>query len=248
MKMRAFASRVAMMALELAFAIGSANRSAVAAEVGLGGRVSWARLLTPGPRWNAHADNDPTLARFIRTETSLNIDPICHTADPGRLDTLCAYPFIFTNSLALLAEAPRRNLAEYLRRGGFIYVDGCVSPNVTRDFNQFLQQHRAGFAALLPGSEFRRLAEDDAIYRCYFAVREADFHLAYDPHVVRHRDNDGFYGVFLGDRMVALVSTRALQCAWKPQPARVGACERMIVNIYVYAMTHAGEQTAASRP
>ena len=212
-----------------------------------GGRVGWARLVNTGPRWNAHAENDAKLAEFIRTQTSLNMDSRCYPVQARNLEELCSYPFVFTNDLAAIGDATsRRNLAEFIRRGGFIYVDGCVSPNVTPNFDVFLRQHTALFKELVPAADFRRLPESHSIYNCYFAVNESDFHLNYVADVVRDRSNDGFYGVFVGERMVALVSSRALQCAWKPKPFRIPACSRMIVNIYVYAMTHATE--LASRP
>lgn len=39
------------------------------------GRVAWGRLVTAYSSWNVHAQNDPTLAQFVRDSTTLNIDP-----------------------------------------------------------------------------------------------------------------------------------------------------------------------------
>jgi hypothetical protein len=224
--------------LTVALQAGDGSAGPVAPDAPHGGRVGWARLINQGPRWNTHAENDSKLAQFIRTETTLNIDPTCYPVSPANLDALCLYPFIFTNDLAAVYDPRgRKNLAQYLRRGGFIYVDGCISPNVTPNFDVFLQAHRDWFAELLPGAEFRALADDDPIYRSYFTVRESDFWLHYKPETIRNKGNDGFYGVFVDQRMVALVSSRALQCAWETRLPQIPACERMIVNIYVYAMT-----------
>ncbi len=205
-----------------------------------GGRVGWGRLINQGARWTTHQDNDPQLASFIRTQTSLNMDPVCYPIDVAKLDRLCEFPFVFTNDFAAVRNPrARQNVAEYLRRGGFLYVDACVSHNVTPDFNLFLKQQRAAFAEIFPNAEIRRLPEDHVLFHSYFEVREPDFHLAYDREISRDESNDGFYGVFEGKRMIALISLRGLQCAWGPQPVRIPACMKMIVNIYVYAMTRA---------
>jgi hypothetical protein len=49
--------------------------------------------------------------------------------------------------------------------------------------------------------------------------------------------DSGLIGIFQGDRMIAAICTDGLECGWPETPQRATGCMRMIVNIYVYAMT-----------
>ena len=83
-----------------------------------GGRVGWGRLVTESSTWSVHGGNDTSLADFIRTETSLNIDPACYSVEVKSVDDLCTYPFIFTNNLTNVRNPKYlANLREYLHRG-----------------------------------------------------------------------------------------------------------------------------------
>jgi hypothetical protein len=205
-----------------------------------GGRVGWARLVTPSVHWRRHAQADPTLSNFIRAETSLNMDPQWYSADPADVKQLGVYPLIYTNNLTDVRDRRQRsNIQEYLRRGGFMVIDSCINLSVTSDPDRFLAQHTALFGELLPEAQVRPLPATHAIYRQYFPMRETPphsyFQQRYDPKWARH----GLYGVFEGDRMFALVSLSGLQCGWDKfgPPGHDKECMKMLVNIYVYAMT-----------
>lgn len=225
---------------------GPARAEEAAPSLARGGRVGWARLITESRTWSVHGENDPVLATFIRTQTSLNIDPTCYPVDPHNLDALCAYPFIFSNNLADVHSATSlANLREYLRRGGFIYVDRCVNPSMCPPLEVFYYQHVDFFSRLLPGSEVRELPDDHEIYQCYFTFRPSEL-----PEAVRQlgTGHNRLYGVFDQGRMVALFSNESLQCGWPyPPPTRRATSLRMITNIYVYAMMH-GSAGAAPAP
>ena len=205
-----------------------------------GGRVGWARLVTPSVHWRRHAHADPTLSNFIRAETSLNIDPQWYSADPADVKQLSVYPLIYTNNLTDVRDARQRtNIREYLRRGGFMVIDSCINFGVTPDPDRFLAQHTALFGELLPEARLRPLPTTHAVYRQYFPMRETPphsyFQQRYDPKWARH----GLYGVFDGERMFALISLSGLQCGWDKfgPPGHDKECMKMLLNIYVYAMT-----------
>jgi hypothetical protein len=203
------------------------------------GRVGWARLVTGSSSWTVHSANDPVLAEFIRNQSNLNIDPTCYPADPGNLAQLCAYPLIFTNNLTDVRD-PRQlaNLREYLRRGGFIYIDRCVNVSFSLPQEPFYERHLALFAQLLPGSEVRRLPDDHELFHCYF--EPAREHASHEP------GHNGVYGVYDRGRMVALLSLANFQCGWPQSRDRGVESMKMIANIYVYAMTGALEPPARS--
>lgn len=209
-----------------------------------GGRVGWARLVTPNSNWAIHNDRDPDLAKFIRKETTLNIDPTWYSVLPGNLDGLCKYPFIYAKEFpATIGDFELRNLREYLQRGGFFCVDPCIS-GYSQD--QFLRRQREFFARLIPGCEIRELPDRHPLFHCYFDVTAADL---ITPDMIRlgasRPSRIGMQGVFQGDRMIAVISVSGLECGWPQTPQRAPGCMKMIVNAYVYAMTRGVETPAA---
>lgn len=221
------------------FALNVLFISAQAQTAPRGGRVGWARIITSSQFWDRHAQSDSVLTRFIREETSLNIDPTWYSADPENLDQLCRYPLLYTNNLTdVEGAAKQKNLAEYLRRGGFIFIDACSNHAVTRDPDEFLRKHIALMHAIAPQAEVRKIPANHEIYRQYFVMKETPPHSymsgAYDPRWAKH----GFYGLYQDDRLIALISLSGLQCGWDGHFTVEHAenCMKMVVNIYVYAM------------
>lgn len=206
-----------------------------------GGRVGWARLVTPAGHWRRHASSDSTLSEFIREHTTLNMDPEWRSADPADVEDLCRYPFLFSTGLRPIRErAPLANLAEYLRRGGFLLVDSCINRSITPDPDAFLADNTAVFRELLPETRVATLPAGHPVYSCYFQTRERPPHTfhdnVFDPAWARH----GLYGVFAGERLVSAISLAGLQCGWDRMIAPPGhpeECMRMVVNLYVHAMT-----------
>jgi hypothetical protein len=214
------------------------------------GSVGWARLKTASPYWKRHAGADPTLTQFFRDETTLNIDLIWHQADVDNLDALCEYPFLFSQGVGVVAEpAERRNLAEYIRRGGFVLVDACHDIHVTPDFDEFLSQQIEFYAAALPEAKIVSLPATHDVYRCFFPIpggRPPHTFMSniYDPIKARH----GLYGVMIGSRMAGIISLCGWQCGWdhvtehrsQAPPGTDLACMRMVVNIYLYSIIQSG--------
>jgi hypothetical protein len=132
------------------------------------------------------------------------------------------------------------NLREYLRRGGFIYIDRCVNLSYSLEQETFYERHIALFTKFLPGSVVRELPDTHEIYRCYFTTVP-------NPRGSSARNHSGIYGVFDGGRMVILLSNANFQCGWPQSHDHGAASMKMIANIYVYAMTR-GEEMVARRP
>ncbi len=204
-----------------------------------GGRVGWARLITSDSNWGIHSDQDPKLASFIRGETSLNIDPTWYSVYAAELEKLCAYPFLYVKDLTRLTDQlDRTNLQEYIKRGGFICIDPCTTHFSAYDLESFIKRHATYFAKLLPGATVRELPDNHEIFHCYFTVKVDDL---FTPDVVRAGGAKpariGMQGVFVGERMIGVISVSGLECGWPQTPGRQPGCMKMIVNSYVYAMT-----------
>ena len=212
-----------------------------------GGHVDWARLITPDRDWDIHSDHDPELANFIRTNTNLDIPSTSNSADPANLNQLCGYPFIYVKNLAQVRKAAQlANIREYLRRGGFICIDACgYSSTTTPDLQAYFLDNYDIFKRMFPAAEVRQLRETHGVYNCYFKVRESDI---FTPDMGRHvRERyDGLYGVVVDHRMVAVISMYGLECGWPQTPTRTPGCMKLILNIYVYAMTAAPETAVAT--
>jgi hypothetical protein len=223
--------------------------SASQSEALRGDRVGWARLKTPSQWWKRHAETDPVLMQFLREKTSLNLDAQWREADVEDLDQLCAYPLLFSQGVETIqSNTGRTNLAEYIRRGGFLLIDACIDDRVTPDPNVFFDRQKLWLAEVLPEARVLAIPSDHKIYRCYFEIPEGKpphTHTFWskrdDPRWTHH----GLYEIKIGSRTVGVITLSGLQCGW----ARVGspppyghdiACMRMLVNIYVYAMLQGG--------
>ena len=214
------------------------------------GSVGWSRLKTSSPYWKRHAGADPTLTQFFRNETTLNLDLVWYQADVENLDQLSQYPFLFSQGVGAVTDpAGQHNLAEYIRRGGFVLVDACHDIHVTPDFDEFLSEQIAFYAQALPEAKIVPLPSTHDVYQCYFQIPDGKpphtfMNNIYDPAKARH----GLYGVMIGSRLAGIISLCGWQCGWdhvteNPSPSAVGtdvACMRMVVNIYVYSMMQNG--------
>ena len=206
-----------------------------------GDRVGWARLKTPSPYWNRHADADPALMRFLRDSTSLNIDPTWYNADAENLSQMCAYPFLFSQGIdTLRSSTSKTNLAEYIRRDGFLLIDACINGGVTRDPDVFLAQQMQLLAEILPEARVVMLPVNHNIYRCYFQISDGKPPHTYDNNAPDPRwTKHGLYGIQIGSRLAGVITLSGLQCGWAgvPAPPRHNiACMKMLVNIYIYSM------------
>lgn len=208
-----------------------------------GGRVGWARLRTPDEYWERHSESDYRLSTFIRRETSLNMDPTWYSVSVENLEEMSRYPFIFVNSLASVRSAKARaNLTEYFNRGGFFVVDACINKTINPDPAKFLANNKAVFSALIPGCEIKPLPNDHEIYSCFFTMDEKPPHTYHEARYDRRWAQHGLYGVYVKDRIVSVITLSGLQCGWSGVRAtrtnHAQECMEMMLNIYVYAMTH----------
>jgi hypothetical protein len=211
-----------------------------------GDRVGWARLKTPSPHWMRHSGSDSLLTTFFKEQTTLNIDPAWYVADVNNLSEMCQYPFLFSQGIQMVTDAAaRNNVAEYIRRGGFLLLDACCHREVTPSFDDFILQNRRFFASILPDSQSDLLPPTHDLYRCHFQIPNG-----HPPHTFMagvydaEKEKHGLVGVTIGQRMVAVISVCGLECGWDhvtafPVVAPAGhdqACMRMVTNIYIYAM------------
>jgi hypothetical protein len=201
-----------------------------------GGRVEWARLNTGGAHWNRHAMRDQNLLAFLRKHTSLNIETRLAVARPEYLEELCSFPFIFCENLTQVSPDGLQNVAEYIRRGGFLFVDACISSKVNPSRPKFLDAHLATLKTLFPDLRSEVLPANHEVFSIYFKTAE------YPPNT-RTSNTDERYplrALFCGDRMIGMLSLSGFQCGWSGigRPGTGPAVMEMMTNFYVYALSH----------
>lgn len=211
-----------------------------------GDRVGWARLKTPSNHWMRHSTGDPVLMQFLREHTTLNIDPNWYVADIERLEQLQRYPLLFSQGVHMVrSAASRSNLAEYVRRGGFLLIDACCNPDINgMTHDTFFQREQEFLGTVLREARIVPLPADHAIYRCCFKFPEGrPPHTFFNNVFDARKAGFGLYGIQIADSTVGLISLSGLQCGWDKMIAPPGhdvLCMKMLVNIYVYAMTQRG--------
>lgn len=206
-----------------------------------GGTVEWTRLDTGTPYWNRHAESDGDLLAMMREHTSLNIGREWRSTRPSDLAQLCRYPFVYTDNIVPLNAAEARNLAEYLRRGGFLLIDACLNSSINRSPDTFLENQVFVLRRQFPELQVVELLPRHEVFSIYFQMKEF-------PPKARPTDGGSWLqyrdfplrGLMVGDRMIGMLSLSGFQCAWSYHRANVPvavSCMEMVTNIYIYAMT-----------
>jgi hypothetical protein len=238
--MTAFRHIIRGLLLALAL-VAEVRAAAPTAEVFRGGKVQWARLQTASPYWDRHSERDVMMLKLMRSSTSLNIEDVLRAANVANLEEMCEYPFLFSENIAVLSDKEARNLAEYLRRGGFILIDACVNTGVTPDPKVFFENQVKLLRKHFPQLRVVALEEKHEIFSIYFAMKDRP------PQTRNPRNNNWVDGpitfplraIFSGDRMIGVIAVNGFQCGWAGWggPQNSVNCIQMVSNIYVYAMT-----------
>jgi len=189
-----------------------------------------------GDQWNIYPVADVILRRRLRQLTNVNVsqDPVVvRLAD---LDNTCRYPFVFATSEGYfdLPDIEKKNLKEFLLRGGFVLADDCVLGKTgdrffrdyTRIVNQLFQSE---------GLAMTRVPNDHEIFHCYFDFPDGA------PFI--QGVNHGAHGLFEKDtgRIMTFLTPGDIHCGWTCMWAPRDLCEaclRMGINIIVYYLTH----------
>ncbi|MEO6569083.1 MAG: DUF4159 domain-containing protein [Opitutaceae bacterium] len=198
-----------------------------------GSQFQFARLQTSGAYWNRHAGGDPALLDYLRRATVLKIDPVFHSVRADSVEALIVYPFIYCDNISYLSRAEAANVAEYLRRGGFLCIDACEFRTINPSIPLFLEAQLAVLKGQFPNLRTEELLPEHEIFSVYFKLKNA-------PPYRKARDVlHPTYAVYDGDRLIGLIGLNGMQCGWSDDSAASYSteCGQMMANIYVYAMT-----------
>lgn len=207
-----------------------------------GGKVDWARLNTGHPFWNRHANGDTGLLQLMRTYTSLDIAPKWNATRADSLTALCAYPFVFAADISVLPDAEARNLTEYMKRGGFLFIDCCINTSINPDPVAFYRAQLRLLTRHFPTLRVVDLPATHEVYTLYFEMKDRP-PVTRRPEAWSGTSNFPLRALYVEERMVGMVSIAGLQCAWDQTLPGSGRGQeaveamKMAINIYVYAMT-----------
>ena len=228
--------------LIVALLAGAAGRAAVPMERFRGGKVEWTRLQTSDQYWNRHSNGDGILLSLMRMNTSLNIARIWHAVRADDLEALAAYPFVYAADVSVVSDEEAQNLVEYLKRGGFLFVDCCINKSINKDPRIFLQRQTDLLTRHWPEVRVVELEPKHEVYSIYFRFENG-------PPMTREvgswsmKENFPLWTIMVGDRVVGMISLSGLQCAWSGvgvgngYPDQPIEAMKMATNIYLYAMS-----------
>ncbi len=213
--------------------------NATETEMGAGGKVVWARLKTPSPSWNRHAQSDHFLIKFIHNSTTLDIDPAWHAANVDNLTQMCAYPFLFCEGLGYVDRAGLKNVREYIQRGGFLFIDSCIAPQVNHREDDFIATQMSVLREILPDLRTEAIPPNHAIFHNCFDMVDGLPNTRVDD--LPDWPPEGLTAIYSHNRLVCIMSVSGLQCGWAgiiQNQAHCTSCMKMMINIYFYAITH----------
>jgi hypothetical protein len=190
--------------------------------------------------WNMVPTALPNLVDHVNNRTSLRATLIKAGPESKEIFSSTVVFIIGGLSKPELSEGAIDNLAEYVRKGGFLVIDDA---NVSRQdpFNQSMRQFLESLAISLGGkSGFTRIPATHAIYSVWekFArppVGEDET----NPRLTREK-YDYLEGVMWNDKLVAVMSSKGYSKAWGEWPTvtKLDNTNQLQfgVNLIIYAM------------
>jgi hypothetical protein len=189
-----------------------------------------------GDQWNIYPVADVILRKRLRQLSNVNAseDPVVVRLED--LDSVCRYPFVFATSEGYfdLPDVEKKNLREFLMRGGFVYADDCV---LGKTGDRFFQDYRKMIDRLFEseGMKMERVPDDHEINHCYFDFPKGAPFL--------QGVNHGAWALFEKGtgRIMTYLTPGDLHCGWTCMwcsKDMSDACLRMGVNVIIYYLTH----------
>jgi len=188
--------------------------------------------------WGVHPQGDINLVEHITDHSTVNLSKKWNVADIGSLDEMVQYPMLFMHAELPpeLSDEHRKNMREYLLRGGFLYAEDCVRGmgkagwSGKNDF--FFRKVIDELPRILPEAKLERLPLDHPIYHCFYHMPNGLPHMQGTEH--------GGYGLTLNGRLVSFISPSDNHCGWTARwwtLQKRTLAKQMGTNVYIYAMT-----------
>lgn len=196
------------------------------------------RLMYESGDWDVDQRMPSNVLNSLVEYTSLRVDPeerIVPLADPEML--LAPFCYLAGHKLVEFNAAERRNFLDYVKRGGFVFVDDC-----NHDIDGlFAKSFEAQMSELFGADALQKLPDDHAIYRSFFHFDElpvTGFELNGwgDDQV-----HDYLKAITIDGRIAVLYSNKDFGCEWdydfRNKRWLAEDNTKFAVNIVIYALT-----------
>ena len=210
--------------------------------------------------WNVRPGGDANLLRELSRVVRCRVKPIHGTLDwqpqyghEGQLNAvvnfdqpqrLRCYPFLFMTgeNHYEFTEVQKKNLKEYITRGGFLLMDDCVVASGGDFF--YRSSHKLLEDVFGPGA-VRPVPREHEIFHNVYNLGDTGLPwLRYKRNGSPHGLNHGAKGLFIRDRLAVFLSSTDLHCGWCDRHGVEWGLQgyrkaiQMGINIIMYALTH----------
>ena len=200
-------------------------------------RLQFSTVDGTGKHWDISPQGDSILRQQLKGLTNVNISMEPKIVRLSDFDDMCRNPFVFMTAGGAFTLPPNeeQNLAEFLRRGGFILADDCMGVGGGNDVDAFFQCYTKLINRIYPDNPLRRIPNDHEIFHCYFDFPNGCPELQGIPH--------GAYGLFEPGtgRIMTWLSSGDIHCGWVckfwSMETNMSAI-KMGINIIVYFLSH----------
>lgn len=204
------------------------------------GRVRFDLQETVADKWDAHPWADTYFLNTLKKCTNINVDVSWREVSLDKIDEMCKFPMLFITAEGAFefTELHKKNLKEYIARGGFLYADDCV---ISSTGDHFFKSFRSQMEQLF-NKKMERLPNDHPLYHCLYDLDGAPF---------MQGQNHGGHALFSGKRISIFLTPGDIHCgwassykrsqgqgAWFPQKEKEEKAIQMGINMIVYAMSN----------
>lgn len=194
--------------------------------------------LVPGGAINQRYPNAlPSLLQQVNEVTTMNAAQQPAIIESFEDPRLFSFPFVYANFADReswqFTQTEQEQLREYLKRGGFLYIDAGITAEFLRQNPAFGQHHSFGewqahpdlqeaFADILPGGEFKPLGRSHDLFRVFYEGLPDPSELpdTVRDFVIDEKWPDGTYsavGLHVDDRL-AVLATPIISMGWGRHP------------------------------
>ncbi|OGF49921.1 MAG: hypothetical protein A2044_00860 [Candidatus Firestonebacteria bacterium GWA2_43_8] len=172
---------------------------------------------------------------FLEKNTTIKVDKEIPIVTFKKVSDIEKYPFIFisANGPIKFSDAECKNMAEYCKRGGFIFVDDCVYENKQslffHSFKDLVEKK------IFPGKKAEMLSFDHEIYHCHFDLPAG---LPY----VQGEPSGGWAITDDKGRVMMFLAPTDIHCGWFTtfgfSDLQTKQSFQFMANLVIYTMTH----------
>ena len=183
-------------------------------------------------------EGDHELLTALEKATTLKADKKIKVVNLDKVDEICNYPIIFIHEQeeTVLNEKEVKNMRDYIKRGGFVFIDDCV--NEKEDYDSFFRTMKKEIETkVFPEKRMTKISNNHEIYKCFYTLSNGT------PYI-QGKDQGGWGYFDEKDKLRIFMCATDIQCGWKEQYAGFWGAEKRLealkmgINMIMYVLTH----------